>query len=136
MSYQYVKCPSFIRKDPNTGELLEILCKLCGSVIAAKTERIIRYDTDRQGNRVKVVRDQFTRFSNYAEIKISFVGDDEYFHITHGCTKCLNTGLSVDVLTELHQADQEESPDGYTDRERARVPIKVEALRNDGGGMS
>lgn len=135
MSYLHVKCPNFTRKDPATSELLTLCCKLCGTVIAGKQERIIRYETDRQGNRVKVVRDQFTRHSNYVEIKMAFEGDDEYYHITQGCSKCLNTKLSVPVLTELHQADQEESPDGYTERERARVPTHVVALRSDGGGI-
>lgn len=135
MTYLYVKCPDFIRKDPNTGELLEIMCKLCGTVIAGRTERILRYDTDRQGQRVKVVSQQFNRHANYTEIKIGFEGDDEYAHVTHGCSKCLTKNLSIPVLSELHEADQVMSPDGYTDRERSRIPTKVIALSSDGGGI-
>lgn len=133
--YKYVKCPDFVRRDPSTGEILEIMCKICGTVIAGTTERIIRYETNRQGERVKVVSHRFSRHSNYTEIKIGFEGDDDYAHITHGCSKCLITNLPVPVLSELHQADQMMSPDGYTERERSRIPTKVITLRADGGGI-
>lgn len=136
MTYQYVKCPNFVRKDPDTGELLEIMCKLCGTVIAAKAERILRYETNRQGERVKIVSRQFSTNSNYTEIKIAFDDDDPAGHITHGCSKCMTKLLSAPILSELYQADQMESPDGYTDRERARKPLKVEVLRNDAGGIT
>lgn len=136
MTYQHIKCPDFIRKDPSTGEILEIMCKMCGTVIAAKVERIIRYETNRQGERVKVISQVFSRRANYVEMKIGFEGDDEYYHITHGCNKCLTTNMSPAILAELHQADQEESPDGYTKRERSRVPTEVLTLKLDGGGIT
>lgn len=135
MTYQYVKCPNYVRTNPDTGEILEIMCKICGTVIAAKIERILRFEVTRQGERVKVVSETFSRMSNYVEIKIGFEGDDEYTHITHGCDKCMTLTLSSAALAELHQADQEKSPDGYTDRERSRVPTQVIALKADGGGM-
>lgn len=134
MSYQFVRCPNFIQKDPSTGALVAIQCKLCGSVIADTIERTVGYEKSASGQLIKVVQRQLTRFSNYTEIKIAFE-DPGYFHVTHGCAKCLSMNLSVPVLTELHAADQGESPDGFTPREQLQVPTSVLVLRKDQSGI-
>lgn len=132
MTYQYVQCPNFVRKAPS-GALEALQCKLCGAVIADTIERVTGYEVDRGGNRVKIVNRQFTRFANFTEIKILF--NDGSMHVTTGCSKCLNLNLRPAVLDEMHQADQEESPDGYTDRERARRAVHVTTVRVDQSGI-
>jgi hypothetical protein len=134
MTYHYVKCPNFIRKD-SLGNIEAVLCKICGTVIADTVDKTVGFEKTRGGQVIKVVRRQLTRFSNYCEIKIEF-DDPSYFHVTHGCQSCLHIGLGADVLAELHQADQEESPDGFTDRERAKAPVKVAILQLDQSGIA
>ena len=131
--YTHVKCPNFIQKDAS-GVLKSIQCKLCGIVIADTIDRIRGYEQTRGGQLIKVVQRQLTRFANYREIKIAFE-DPNYFHITHGCDKCLTLNLSLAKLQELHMADQEESPDGFTAREQAQIPIGVAVLREDQSGI-
>lgn len=132
-NYTYVKCPSFVTRD-EFGGLKTLQCKLCGSVIADVIERALRYEKSPGGQLVKVVQRQFTRLSNYREMKIAFE-DPTYFHVTHGCAACLRPDLEVAILQELHAADQEESPDGYTDRERAQVPVGILVLQADQSGI-
>lgn len=108
-----------------------ISCKLCGTVIAERMERPIGYEIGRSGQTVKVVAREFVRFPIYTEIKIAF--DDGSYHVTHGCSNCIVSALPPAVLAELHQADQEESPDGYTEREKARYPVGIVFLKIGGG---
>jgi len=131
--YKFVKAPTFVRKDEQ-GTLRELMCKMCGTVIAGFTERIVGYEMDRAGNKVKVVSRQFTRFHNYTELKIAF--SDGSFHVTNGCSACLSMSLPPAALDELHRADQEESPDGYTERERERADPTAVAVRHDAGGIT
>jgi len=127
MSYQYVTCVNFARYKGESGILLSLACKLCGTTIADTVERTIRYERNRLGERVRVTREQFTRFANYTEAKIEF--SDSSYHITHGCDKCLSiVGMSPAKLDELHEVDQLESPDGFTARERARSALGVIAI--------
>lgn len=132
--FRHVKCPNFIRRAEGSSEMQSISCKMCGTVIAERTERIKGFETDRAGNRIKIVAREFVRFPHYAEIKIAF--DDGSSHVTHGCSKCLYQGLSLKVLEELHRADQLESPDGYTARERARRPVGIIGLKVGGEGIA
>lgn len=134
MTYRFVKCHKFATKDPSTGVLRSLQCKLCGTVIGDVVEKAVGYENSRGGQLVKVVTRQFMRFSNYTEIKIAFE-DPLYYHVTNGCDKCLHMHLPVNVLAELHAADQEDSPDGYTDREKAQVPLAVMVLRHDQSGI-
>lgn len=133
INYQHVKCPNFIRKDA-VGGIKSIQCKLCGVTIADTVDRARGYERTKGGQLVKIIQRQLTRFSNYCEIKIMF-NDPGYFHVTHGCRGCLHMNLSPDVLSELHAADQEESPDGFTDRERAQVTVGVLVLSTDQSGI-
>jgi hypothetical protein len=131
--HKHVVAPKFIRRA-ETGEMDSIVCKLCGTVIAERMERPIGYETDRAGNRVKVVAREFVRYPLYTEIKIAM--DDGSWHVTHGCSNCLHDHLPLDVLQELHEADQEESPDGFTKREKDRRPVGVTGLKKGGEGVS
>lgn len=131
--YQYVMCPSFIRRDPHSSETEAISCKICGTVIAEKMERIVGYEMDRAGNRTKVISRQFVYLPTYTEIKITF--DDGSNHVTNGCSICMHDKLRPEVLEEIHRADQEQSPDGYTERERQRHPIGVVGIVKGGGGI-
>lgn len=132
--FRHVKCPAFIRRDEASAEMQSISCKLCGTVIAERMERIKGFETDRAGNRTKIISREFVRFPFYAEVKIAF--DDGSSHVTHGCSKCLHMNLTPGVLEELHRADQLESPDGYTARERARRPVGVVGLKIGGEGIA
>jgi hypothetical protein len=131
--YKHIKCPKFIRKA-ETGEMDAISCKICGTVIAERMERPIGFETDRAGNRIKVVAREFVYVPNYMEIRIAF--DDGSHHITHGCSACLTANLTPEVLEELHVADQIDSPDGFTQRERDRKPIGVISAKTVGEGGS
>lgn len=130
MSYVHVKCPEYAKYDA-INVLQSLQCKLCGAVIADTADRIVRYEMSRGGERIKVIKRQFTRLSNYREIKIAF-DDPLYFHVTHGCSGCMGMSLPADVLAEMHRADQEHSPDGYTDRERSKTPTHVVAVSTGG----
>jgi hypothetical protein len=128
---KYVKCPDYVTKNEYTGAIEALQCKICGTTIADTVERIIGYEMTRGGQRIKVVNRQFTRLPNYREVKIEF--DDSSNHVTNGCDKCLSMNLHPSVLAELHEADQLESPDGYTDRERARYPVGVITIAEQSG---
>lgn len=134
MIYQYVKCPTFIRKDA-FGAVQSIQCKTCGAVIADTIDRVKGYEMTKGGQLVKVVQRQLTRFANYREIKIAFE-NPRYFHVTHGCSDCMSMTLTPPQLIELFVADQEESSDGYTERERAQVPVGVVVLQEDQSGIA
>ena len=131
--YRYVKCPSFVTKN-EVGVIKSLQCKLCGVTIADTIERTRGYEKSPGGQLIKVVQRQLTRFANYREIKIAFENPG-YFHVTNGCAGCFKLDMPVAVLTELHAADQEESPDGYTVRERAQVPTGVIVLQEDQSGI-
>lgn len=131
--YRFLQCPSFIRKD-GQGRIVSMQCKICGNVIADTQEVILRHERTPAGQIVKVVQRQFVRLGNYREIKIGFE-NPRYFHITHGCSDCLKMNMPIEVLAELHAADQAESPDGYTRRERAQVPTGVLILCEDQSGI-
>lgn len=112
-----------------------IQCKMCGTVIADTVDRVRGYERTKSGQLIKVVQRQFTRFSNYREIKIAFE-NPLYFHVTHGCSDCMSMTLTSAHLAELHAADQEDSPDGYTERERVQVPTFVLVLKEDQSGIA
>lgn len=131
--YIHVKCPKFIRRDPTTGAMQAIQCKMCGDVIADTVERTVAFEMDRAGNKVKVVNRKFTMFPNYTEAKIIF--HDGTFHVTHGCRRCMTLELNTDALDEIHRADQEDSPDGYTEAERNRSAVAVTVVRHDQAGI-
>jgi hypothetical protein len=131
--YKYVQCPNFIVKGAR-GVPKSIQCKLCGTVIADTVDIVRGYEKSKGGQTIKVVQRQLTYNANYREIKIAFE-DPNYFHVTHGCDKCLSLDLPMAVLVELHAADQEESPDGFTERERAQVPVGVVVLQTDQSGI-
>jgi hypothetical protein len=133
MTYGLISCPDHIKRDAR-GVLQSMQCKVCGAVIADTCDRLVGYEITKSGERVKVITRNFTRLDNFTEIKIAFE-DPKYSHITHGCNKCLSLDMSPALLAELHQADQEDSPDGYTDRERAQVPVKVVAISHNQGGL-
>jgi hypothetical protein len=120
--WQYITCPNFVRKD-SAGDLEGISCKICGTVIAERMERPVGYEVSRTGETVKVVTREFVRFPSYSEIKIAL--DSGGFHVTHICSTCAQKPLTPDTLLEVYRADQEESPDGYTDREREVRPVGV-----------
>lgn len=134
MNYKYVKCPNFITQDSSTGAMKALQCKLCGVVIADTVDRTVGFERTRGGQLIKVVRRQMTRFGNYCEIKIAFA-DPNYFHVTHGCRGCMHMGLHPSILAEIHAADQEVSPDGYTAKEKAQTPVGVVALQSDQSGI-
>lgn len=131
--YRFVMCPNYVRKDPNSSETEAISCKICGTVIAEKMERTIGYETDRAGNRIRVVARQFVYLPTYTEIKIVF--EDGSDHVTNGCSNCMHDQLKPEVLDEIHRADQEQSPDGYTERERNRHSVGVIGVVKGGGGI-
>ena len=127
---KHVKCPAFVTAV--NGIVQSVQCKVCGVVIADTVERTLRYEQGRSGERTRVVNQQFTRLANYREIKIVFE-DPTYFHVTNGCNKCLSMSMDIAILAEMHEADQLESPDGYTERERAQKPIGVVTLSATSG---
>lgn len=133
MIYQFVKCPNFVHLDAN-GSVQSLQCKLCGAVIADTVDREVGMEMSRGGQLIKIVRRQLMRFDNYCEIKIAF-DDPLYFHVTHGCNKCLSINMPLNVLAEMHAVDQAESPDGYTDRERSKTPVGVIVFKTDQSGI-
>jgi hypothetical protein len=128
--YKHVVCPQFVRRVEGSAEMQSLSCKLCGSVIAEKLERPLGYEVDRQGNKTKVVTREFVRYPIYTEMRILF--DNGSDHVTHGCANCMTVTLPPEVLDELHRADQEESPDGYTELEKQRYPIGVVHVKTGG----
>jgi hypothetical protein len=130
LEYKYVVCPKFVRREESSGEMISLSCKLCGSVIAEKLEQTLRFETDRMGNKIKVVAREFVRYPIYTEMRILF--DDGSDHVTHGCANCMTVTLPTEVLDELHRADQEDSPDGYTEREKARHALSIVTIKTGG----
>jgi len=91
-----IRKPNFVEYGPR-GEVKTLFCKVCGQTIASTQMRPV----GPLPNAPKMPR--FTRHSNYAEIKISFADGSE--HVTHGCKKCLTSGLDSNTLYDMFQAD-------------------------------
>lgn len=131
-----LKAPDFITKDGN--ELTEIKCKVCGERIAGMVDRA-KGDPkiDRQGNRVQAYVQRFTRFHNFAELKMSM--SDGSMHVTTGCSKCLQASLTPAMLKAMMVADIEEQRADLgnilADRYVAREPTAIVG-RRVGGGIS
>jgi hypothetical protein len=123
MTYRRIQASSYVKRDPGTGAVVSLQCKVCGDTIADTQDRTTAYEVTRSGERVKVVKRQYVHFANYTEAKIEFT--DGSFHITNGCDKCLTAHMSLAVVKEMYRADQEDSPDGYTDIEQAREPARI-----------
>lgn len=129
---KFVQCPEFIRRDGDV--VVEIKCKVCGTVIAGMTERISDTRLGRNGEVIQTKTLKFTRYPNYAELKMA-LGPGQ-FHVTHGCYKCLVPGLTPEQLNELMEADMEEQSDldkEYSIEMRARVPTSTVAIKVGGG---
>lgn len=132
-AYTFVRCPTFIRHAAMGGGIEEILCKVCGTVIAGNTELVTHRGPDRAGNIIEQRTRQFIRFQNYAELKMLF--RDGSHHVTNGCTNCLSEGLDPWQMRELLRADVEYAPESYTEKQKKRVPQRVTVVARNTAGI-
>lgn len=132
----YIKCPEFTVKDPK-GNLIALKCKVCGTVIARMEDRLVNTTMDKRGNKVQTQVSMWTRTPLYTELMMAFKGGGS--HATHGCSKCIHPGLSVEQLDMLQNADIEEQRPEMGDRTadilKARVPTGIVALKRGGEGV-
>lgn len=93
--------PNFARRS-RRGVLEQLLCKVCGQVIAFTTPSGV-FIRDRQ---------------KYVEAKLRLA--DGSFHVTHGCKSCLHEATPIDTLTRMYWVDMADM----------KMPVKtvVEAL--------
>jgi hypothetical protein len=135
MSYdwKFVKVLEFVRYDDHM-QLQEIVCKVCGTVIAGMSEEVVKRGQNRNGETVVTMQRRFLRHHNYSEIKIQFTNNS--FHVTNGCRNCLSESLTPDQLQELYWADVLRDPQSFTDNDRKRVAARVAALMRGAGGLS
>lgn len=129
MTYHFVKRPKFAIYN-HSGAVEELFCKLCGSSIAGYRASLDKGSSvDGQIMGTRTVR--FMRSSIYAEMKIEF--EDGSFHVTSGCSNCLNPNLSKAHLKELHVADMEQDPFPGSDKLAKRVPKRIVIVQVGGG---
>jgi hypothetical protein len=91
----------------SNNEVKEIFCKLCGAQIAG--ERRVLLNTRKDKNTGKIIEEysvKFQRLPTYAELKMQF--EDGSYHVTNGCSSCMQMHLHPEVLQELYDADAEE----------------------------
>lgn len=120
----FVQCPNFIRQNA-IGEIEEIMCKVCGIVIAGITETTTER-TARDGKLIVTKIRQFQRFHNYAELKLKFT--DGSHHVTNGCVDHMVMGLTKPQQRALFEADVNMAPSGYTKDHITRSPAMVVAV--------
>lgn len=133
MNYTYVQRPRYVLQGP-MGDILELFCKICGSAIAGKRTQVTGRRRTMTGEWIEDHLQTFVRFNNYGEIKIEF--EDGSFHVTNGCSQCLNINLAPDVLFELHNADMDVEESIGGEIARTKTPLRVVAIRTDGGGIA
>lgn len=92
---QMLKRKAFVTTTKD-GTIEALYCKVCGSKIAGVTMR-----PSGPGNAPLVPK--FSRFPNYVEAKFSF--NDNSFHVTNGCDKCLSKALTVKQMAALYKCD-------------------------------
>jgi hypothetical protein len=114
----FVKYKNFVTKTPD-GVLSRLQCKLCGTVIGEIQMRTVGFRERPNGRIVERIVENFTRNHLYSEIKIAC--EDGSAHVTNGCHKCLTGELSVEVLEELIQTDEEEQELSPSARKVTRV---------------
>lgn len=129
--WQHIRCPDFVRYV--NGALSEIMCKLCGTVIAGTTTSVESKGLDRNGVMVETRVKHFQRFHNYAEIKILFTNGTA--HVTNGCSACISESMAPDILQEMYEADIVRDPTGYTDKDKKREAENVTAVARNAGGL-
>lgn len=128
--WKFVKCHNFIKTD-DKGALNEILCKVCGTTIAGISEVLSERKSDSAGNVIEVRHRSFSRFHNYAELKMQFTNGS--FHVTNGCSKCLSTSLKSEQLQEMYWADYFMNPTGFAPNDVNRVATKAVQVLVGGG---
>lgn len=132
----FVKYPSFVRRGPE-GQVLEIMCKVCGTPIAGYSETLKNTQRRAGGQQIQEKTIQWHRFHNWTELKMVF--SDGSAHITHGCDKCMHRQLTLQQLDELHNVDVDEQGIelGYETATllKHRTPTGIVALKKGEGSI-
>jgi len=131
-TYYHLQRPNYVIYGPN-GDIEELCCKMCGSVIGSMAEQVKGRRLTPQGwVEERILR--FRRHNTYAELKMEF--RDGSFHVTNGCRTCLHENLTMEQLDELHCADMHQDMGAHSVPCMERYPIGIAAIRTDGGGIS
>lgn len=100
--YKYVRVTNFAEFD-EMGRLSKLCCKLCGTVIAQRTAKVINRRLQDDGRLVEQVETTLVRNQHYAELDIALEGN--WNCSTSICRRCSTGQLKPEILKELARAE-------------------------------
>lgn len=106
--FVYLRYPRHIDYDPETGEPVAIVCRVCGAKIAGWTDddvheqRVDRMDPTNVVTKL-MIRQKFSRLSNCHQLRMLL--DDNALYEPLVCRDCALVGVSEPLAQELYASD-------------------------------
>lgn len=122
--FQFLQAPNFI-KYGTRGEIMEMRCKMCGTVIAHRGKTLVSRQPDARGVWVEEYDVSLRFHADFFEALIEFQ-EPGVWHVVNGCRSCLTSTLKPNRLKELFIADMiDQRGIGFLEGSENFTPIRI-----------
>jgi hypothetical protein len=106
--FVYIRYPRHIDYDPETGEPVAIVCRVCGAKIAGWLDDDVPEQSvdhiDAANSVTKIImRQKFSRLANCHQLRMLL--DDNALYEPLVCRECALAGVSSGMAQEMYQSD-------------------------------